>query len=311
MSITDYGVKAALGRKIAATPVSDGLAALAFRVDSELPAGSAEKLDFLGAVPALRQWVGARSPRKPLEHKFTVVLDKFEGTETLPLDWIHNDKTKQVNDRLGLLAARYNPQWVAARVAAKLNAGTSVLCFDTKAMFANDHSWGDSGTIDNLLTYNAATADTPTANEAASAIVEAVSAMQGYKDDRGEPVNENLSAITIVCPTGAIGAAVRQAVSEKNLDTGTGVRTNPVLGLGLTINVIVSPRITVQRMFVLNTSPDAMPLVFVENKADHSVSMKGPGSDFEHDHDAWEIGVKAVGEAAPGRFTDMTSTEFT
>jgi phage major head subunit gpT-like protein len=311
MAITDYGIKAALGRKIAATPASDGLARLAFRVESQLPAGSAEKLDFLGMVPALRKWVGARSPKKPIEYKFTVLLEKWEATALLPLDWVHNDKTMQVDGTLGQLALRYNPQWVAARIASQLNAGETNTTYDGAAIFSNSHSWGDSGTIDNLLTFAAATGTTPTANEAASAIVEAISALQGFKDDRGEPVNEGMTEVTIVCPTGAIGAAVTQAAKEKNLDTGTGVRTNPVLGLGLTVNVIVSARITVQRMFVINSSPDAVPFVFVENKADHSITMKASGSDFEHDEDAWEIGIKAVGEAAPGRFTDMTSTEFT
>lgn len=311
MAITDYGVKAALGRALESTPNSDLLANLAFKVQSQLPAGDGEKLDFLGMVPALREWVGARSAKKPLEHKATVVLKKFESTVQLPLDWINNDKTGLVQSQMSMLSQRYNPQWYGKRVATLINAAETGLAFDGIAFFASNHAWGDSGTIDNLLEYNASTADAPTANEAASAIVEAISAMQGFKDDRGEPVNENMSVVTIVAPTGAIGAAVTQAVKEKNLDTGTGVRTNPVLGLGLTINVLVSARITVQRMFCINSSPGAVPFVFIENTGEFKKTMKGPGSDFEHDNDAWEVGIKAVGEAGYGRFTDATNTQFT
>ena len=91
MAITDYGVKAALGRALETTPQSDKLANLAFKVQSQLPAGDGEKLDFLGMVPALREWVGARSAKKPLEHKYSVTLKKFESTVELPLDWINND----------------------------------------------------------------------------------------------------------------------------------------------------------------------------------------------------------------------------
>lgn len=311
MSITDYGVKAALGRALETTPQSDKLANLAFKVQSQLPAGDGEKLDFLGMVPALREWVGARSAKKPLEYKYQVTLKKFESTVELPLDWINNDKTGLVQSQMSMLAQRYNPQWYGKRVAALLNAGESGLGFDGKAFFADDHTWGDSGTIDNKLTYAAATGTTPTANEAASAIVAAVSAMQGFKDDRGEPINESMSAITIVAPTGDIGAAVMQAVKEKNLDTGTGVRTNPVLGLGLNIEVLISARITVARMFIVNSSPGAVPFVFIENTGEFKRTMKGPGSDFEHDNDAWQVGLKAVGEAGYGRFTDAVSTEFT
>lgn len=311
MAITDYGVKAALGRALESTPNSDALANLAFKVQSQLPAGDGEKLDFLGMVPALREWIGARSAKKPLEYKYNVVLKKFESTVQLPLDWINNDKTGLVQAQMTMLSQRYNPQWYGKRVAALLNNGETGTAFDSVAFFANTHSWGDSGTVDNLLTYNASTANAPTANEAASAIVEAVSALMGFLDDRGEPINEGMSNLTIVAPTGAIGAAVMQAVKEKNLDTGTGVRTNPVLGLGLTITPVVSARITVNRMFCINSSPGAVPFVFIENTGEFKRTMKGPGSDFEHDNDAWEVGLKAVGEAGYGRFTDATSTEFT
>jgi hypothetical protein len=311
MAITDYGVKAALGRALEQSPNSDKLANLAFKVQSQLPSGDGEKLDFLGMVPALREWAGPRSPKKPLEYRYSITLKKFESTVQLPLDWINNDKTGLVQSQMSMLAMRYNPQWYGKRIANLLNTGATATGFDGKSFFADDHTWGDSGTVDNLLAYNAATNDAPSANEAATAIVEAVSALMGFKDDRGEPINEAMSSLTIVAPTGAIGAAVLQAVKEKNLDTGTGVRTNPVLGLGLNIDVLVSARITVQRMFCVNSSPGAVPFVFIENTGEFKRTMKGPGSDFEHDNDAWEVGIKAVGEAGYGRFTDATSTQFT
>lgn len=311
MAITDYGVKAALGRALVATPQSDKLANLAFKVKSNLPAGDGEKLDFLGMVPALREWVGKRSAHKLNEFKYTVVLKKFESSVQIPLDWINNDKTDQVNRSMGMLATRYNPQWYGKRVANLLNTGETATGFDGLAFFATTHAWGDSGTISNKLTYPAATGVIPTANEMASAIVQAVATLQGYLDDRGEPLNENITKITVAVPPGDLAAAAIQACREKNLDTGTGVRTNPVLGLGLEIELVVSARITVQRMFVVNSSPDAVPFVFLENTGDFNRTMKGPGSDFEHDNDGWEVGIKAVGEAGYGRFTDAVSTQFT
>lgn len=313
MPITDYGVKAALGKAInATTPQSDKLAALAVYEPSELPAGSAEKFDFLGAVSAMREWIGARQPGKPIEYVYSVTLKKFEVSTVLPLDWINNDKSTQVQRRLTQMSARYMPQWPAKLIAGLINAGATDLCFDGKAFFANDHVWGDSGTIDNLLEFNAAVADAPTANEAADAIVAAVTSMSGYKDDKGEPINEGMTKITIVTKAGtAISSAVHLAITEKNLDTGTGVRSNPVMGLGLQIDHIASVRITVDRMICVNSSPEAVPFAFVENKTDHNRTMKGPGSDFEHDNDAWEVGIKAVGVAGYGLFVHANSTQFT
>jgi phage major head subunit gpT-like protein len=311
MPITDYGVNAAIGAGLVASqPVSDTLAMLARRYPTSLPAGAQEQLDFLGTVPALRQWIGPRLAKKPSAYSYVVPIDKFEGTIQLPLDWINNDKTGQVNERISDLMRRY-AQWPARLIAPLLNNGETGTPFDGQSFFSNTHSWGNSGTIDNLLTFAAATGTTPPASEAATAIVEAVTAMSGFLDDSGEPINEGMSSITIVTPTGAMGAAVRQAALLENLDTGTGVRDNPVLGLGLTIKVINSARITADRMFVINTSPGSIPFVFLENQQDRGVTQKASGSDFEHDMDAWEFGVKAVGAAGYGRFTDATSTQFT
>jgi phage major head subunit gpT-like protein len=310
--ITDYGVKGLIYKALAATPMSDRLAALARRVDSTLPAGSAEKLDFLGMVPALRRWVGSREAKKILAYKYTVTTDKYESTIDIPLDWINNDKTGQVSQSAGQLVTRYNPQWISARVAYLLNNAATLLCFDGKAFFADDHVWGDSGTIDNKLEYNGTTANAPTALEAALAIVASYNAMLAFKDDRGEPVNEGISKLALVVPAGGvIAAAVWQAVKQDRLDTGAGVLDNPVKGLGVAIEVVPSARYTQNRMLMINDSPDACPLAFVENKADFSLTSKAQGSDYAHDNDAWQYGIKAVGEAGFGRFVDATSTEFT
>src|SRR4051794_25520389 len=63
--ITDYGVKGLIDEAPAAPPESDKLATLAQRVDSALPAGSTELLDFIGMVPALREWTGGRNAKRP------------------------------------------------------------------------------------------------------------------------------------------------------------------------------------------------------------------------------------------------------
>lgn len=314
--ITDYGVKGLLYKALAATPQSDKIANLAQRVMSTLPAGAAEKLDFLGMVPALRRWVGNRSAKKPNEYHYTVTTDKFEGTIDLPMDWINNDKTGQVARAASQLVTRYNPQWAGARVANLINnssSGTLGLCFDGLSFINASHVWGDSGTINNAQTFGCASAGNPTANEAANAIVKAFQTLVAFKDDRGEPINENITKVAIVVPGGnaTIAAAVLQACTMPNLDTGTGVRVNPVMGLPVEFEVISSVRVTLtNRMHLYNVSPDAVPFAFLENKADFRLTSKAAGSDYEHDNDAWQYGVKAVGEAGYGRFTDVVEILF-
>lgn len=306
MSITDYGVKGILYKALADTPQSDLLANLARRVDSQLPAGTAEKLDFIGSVPALREWVGPRLAKQLLEHNYTITLKKFEATITIPLDWLNNDKTGHVQHAAGGLAKRYNPQWPAARIAALINNGESTACFDTQNFFDTDHVWGDSGTLDNDITFNASDYTNPTVYEAAQALVKAVNQFASFKDDRGEPINEDMTEVTVVVKAGTVlASALNLAITQANVDTGTGVVVNPVKGLPVAIKLIASTRITLADKFVVvNSSPNACPFVFMENKADFSLTMKGEGSDFEHDNDAREYGIKSVGEAGYGRFTD-------
>jgi len=305
MAITDYGVKGILHKALADTPNSDQIANLARRETSELPAGSQDKLDFLGMVPALREWIGKRSSSKPIEYNYTATLKKFERAVFLPLDWINNDKTGKVREAANGLAKRYM-QWPAAQVAALINAGESVNAFDGQFFFDTDHVWGASGTINNDLTFNATDHTNPTVFEAARSLVQAINQFSAFKDDQGEPLNEGMTEVTVLCAGGTnLAAALNLAISQPNVDTGTGVVSNPVKGLPVAIKFVSSTRITLADKFVVvNSSPDACPFVFLENRNDYGVTGKGAGSDFEHDNDGWEYGVKATGVAAYGRFTD-------
>lgn len=313
MAITDYGVKGFLAKALAATPKSDALALLAERVPSDLPAGSAEKLDFLGHVPALRKWEGKRSAKNLIPYNYTVTLDKFEATVDIKLDILNNDKTGIVQRRMGELSARYNPQWAGARVANLINLSESALCFDGKSFFATDHAWGDSGTLDNDITFGATDHTDPTAYECAKALVKAINQFQSFKDDQGQPINEGMSSVTVVCKAGTnLAAAMGLAVSESTLDTGTGVIANPVKGLQVSITFLPSTRITLTDKFaVVNTTPGACPFAFLENKADFAMSMKGVGGEYAHDEDAIQVGIKAVGEAGYGNFTDAVLCTLT
>lgn len=305
MAITDYGVKGILHKALADTPNTDQIAALARREDSGLPAGSSEKLDFLGTVPAMREWISKRSSTHPVEYNYQVTLKKFENTIFLPLDWINNDKTGKVREASNGLAKRYM-QWPAAQVAALINVGESTNAFDGQFFFDTDHVWGKSGTINNDLTFNAVDHTNPTVYEVAQALVRAVNAFSAFKDDQGEPLNEDITEVTVLVQAGTnLAAALNSAIQLPNVDTGAGVIANPVRGLPYTMKFVSSTRITLNdRFVVVNSSPNACPFVFLENKADYAVTGKGAGSDFEHDNDGWEYGIKANGAAAYGRFTD-------
>ena len=137
-------------------------------------------------------------------------------------------------------------------------------------------------------------------------MVQAVNQFHSFKDDQGEPINEDMTEVTVLVKGGtALAAALNLAIINTTVDTGTGVVANPVKGLSVGIKFVASTRITLTDSFaVINSTQNACPFVFFENKADYAVTGKGAGSDFEHDNDGWEYGVKSNGAAGYGRFTD-------
>jgi hypothetical protein len=316
--ITDYAVKALIGQGLRSksTPMSDAIDRLAVVVPSLLPAGSKEDLSFLGAIPAFRKWIGTREAKKVLQQLFSAALEKYENTVDIPLDWINNDKSNQVAEIAGGLATSKR-RWKTRLLFDLLNAagGTTLgSAFDTKAFYATDHVWGKS-TYDNTLAPVAATGTSPTANESADAIVAAIQRLYSFNDDQGEPINEDISELTLITGT-TIGAFLLQGAKEQRIDTGAGVRDNPVMGMlganNVKLNVIISPRYTVSAAFdLINTSAGACPLLFIENSGDGKPTSMAAGSDYEHTNDAWQYGLKAVGVAAFGRFTDAVRSTFT
>ena len=153
--ITDYQCKGILAKQIAATPDSTGLGTLAKDVDSELPEGSSERLDFLGETAPIREWIGDREPSTPIEYNFAIKNRKFEVTTNFPKAWVKGDKTGNVARSMQGLANR-NSQWRSKLVAALLNDGATgnlFRGFDGLPFFATNHAYGVS-TINNIVPWS-------------------------------------------------------------------------------------------------------------------------------------------------------------
>jgi phage major head subunit gpT-like protein len=79
-------------------------------------------------------------------------------------------------------------------------------CYDAQSFFSASHSFGDSGTQSNDVTFAAATGTTPTVAEFRDAFRAAVADLLAFKDDRGEniyqPTVGRLSDIDAACAAG-------------------------------------------------------------------------------------------------------------
>ena len=310
--ITRYEVQNWLRAELRGTPISNTLGALARSNPSELSEGQTEQLAWLGNVAPMRPHVGGLQPGRPVEFTYAIRNEKFSNGVSLPGSWWRNDKTGLARQRITQLAQRYQ-EWPGKLVAQLIEAGFTGLAHDGKAFFATDHAIGKSA-FSNLIQYDAAVAASPTANECSLAVARAIATMAGFLDDQGEPMNEGMSAVTIVCHT-SLGDVMEAALSARQLDTGTGSRDNTLAVNKVAKNLIVSPRFTglaaSNRIAVFRSDADATPFVMQENLTERRLEVLAESSDHYAKLDEVWAAMYAVGNAGYGNPQDAIAVTFT
>lgn len=265
-----------------------------------------EKYKIIGASPALREWIGGRSQKSLRTAGIDVVNKLFEATIDVAVSDLRRDKTGFIKMRIQQLVDRYNQHW-AKLISALRIAGVSTVCLDGQYFYSASHSWGDSGTLSNLLTSSnysdlaVVNKDNPTAIEMAKAVLKVVQHFYSLKDDQGEPANEDANRFLVQVPVN-MSAALIQALSSNFLSTGTGVVDNPALVAKKLFELVpsVNPRLSATDEFYVDRIDGAAKPFILQNETDYSLSAKAEGSDFEHDNDAHEYGIKVNRNAGYG-----------
>jgi len=279
-----------------------------------LEAGSDQEKEtyvILGASPAMREWLGNRSRKSLKTASVDVINKKFEATILVAVDDMRRDKTNFIQMRISELVTRANSHWAKLLTTLRL-AGTSTVCVDGKYFYAANHSWGSSGTYSNLLTssdYSAlAVTDrgNVTPDEMAKAILKVISHFFTINDDQGEPANEDANLFMVHVPV-AMMAAATEACASKFLSTGSGVRDNVLTNQDVQQNLFkvipqVNPRLTSGYDFYVDRIDSRAKPFILQSETGIQQSKKAEGSDFEHDTDMHEYGIKTnrnVGFALP------------
>jgi hypothetical protein len=167
-------------RSKAATPFYPRIATV---INSQ---GADEKYGWAGDFPAMREWLGERQFKELLMADYTLPNKLYESSLLIERTIWDDNRIGSALPSLQRLAdeATYQPDKL---LFTALVNGESTTCFDGQFFFDTDHSFGDSGTQDNDLTYAAATGTTPTAAEFRAAYNQAYAKMLSYKGDNGEP----------------------------------------------------------------------------------------------------------------------------
>lgn len=298
MGISGLGSRAIIGKFYETLEQSKDIV-WPFKIGMEMPSDQeSETYKWLGFSPMMREWIGGRHAKGLRENGITITNKRFEATLEFDVDDLRREKTGQVDVRIGEMADKVNAHW--ASLLTTLITGNG-LCYDGQNFFDTDHSEGSSGTQVNAVTsshvpaLNVTTAAAPTAEEMAKAILGCIQYQYSYKDDQGEPMNENARKFLIMVPVNLWGPAV-QAMASNFLSTGSGVIDNPLKlqAAALDISVEVNPRLTTTTVFyVFRMDGRAKPFI-LQNEEDVKMSVIGEGSELEFNENVHRYGVKAL-----------------
>lgn len=248
-----------------------------------------ETYKWLGMAPAMREWIGGRQAKGFREDGVTIINKKYESTMEVLCDEIRRDKTGQVMLRVAEQARRANAHW-GSLLSSLIVAGSSSACYDGHNFFDTDHSEGDSGTQDNDLTGAAATGTQPTAAEAEAALMSCVAAILGFKDDVGEPQNEDAKEFLVMVPP----VYLAPFATVLNCEFVAAGQSNVVRNIqGFNFSLEVNPRLTAtDRFYIFRTDAETKALIRQE-EVPVTVAAVAEGSELEFNEDKHHYGISA------------------
>jgi len=267
---------------------------------------ASETYPWLGMPPALREWLGGRNAKGFSTNAVEIKNKHFEATIEIALKDLRRDKTGQIKARLAEFAQRGQSHF-ASLLSTLIVNGPSAVCYDGQYFFDTDHSEGASGTLDNDITTDISalpvsvhgTVTAPSKEEMLQAITASISQFFTFKDDQGEPINEDAKSFLVMVPVG-LAPAARSALSGLN-DIGAGMFTLD----GFNVNLVVNPRLTsggwTDEFVTFRTDGSIKPLIRQEETAP-TIKMKDETSEYAFDNDAIQIGVDTWRNVGYGRW---------
>jgi phage major head subunit gpT-like protein len=262
--------------------------------------------------PVMREWIGGRLAKGFSENGITIVNKHYEATLEVLRSEQRRDKTGQVMVRIAELARRTNAHW-ASLLTTLIQNGESTACYDGQFFFDTDHSEGDSGTQDNDITSNVGTTTAPTAAEAEAAVLAAAQQIISFKDNVGEPMNEDASSFLVMVPVpfmAPFASALNNPIIENA--TGTGSRTNTLTNLGgFSFQLAVNPRLTWTTKFAVFRTDSSTKAFIRQTEEDVRMEAIAEGSEEEFKNDRHLYGVSAWRNVGYGFWQDACLVTLT
>lgn len=275
----------------------------------------AETYAWLGMVPGLREWVGGRQARGFRDNGIEIRNRHFEATLEVLVKEMRRDKTGQVMVRIGELARRTNSHWASLLSTLILN-GPSTVCYDGQFFFDTDHLEGDSGSqsndievdISGLPTSVHGVVTAPSVEEMQFAIVAGIQKILTFKDDVGEPMNEDARSFLVMTPVSLMQPAVnaislkgdaRQFASQSGFDA--------LKEIGVNIRAVANPRLDTGGWtdeFAVFRTDSATKAFIRQEETEVALKAIAEGSELEFKEDKHHYGVDTWRNVGYGLWQD-------
>lgn len=147
--------------------------------------GADEEYGGIGSLPGVREWLSDRQFKELRGSRFTIANKHWENSALIKKTDIADGRVVSYGPILAELGneAAYHPDELTISL---IEAGESTACVDGQYFYDTDHSFGDSGTNNNDLTYNASDHTAVTAAEFNAAFHQALTTMLGFTRDNGK-----------------------------------------------------------------------------------------------------------------------------
>jgi len=235
--------------------------------------GYDEEYAILGAIPVIREWVGARDFRELAASNWTLVNQLFESSVQIKrTDW-DDDRINLYGIPIEQMGKRFgnHPNKLLFEL---MEAGSSSICFDGQCFYDDDHTWEESGTQSNKVTQTVADITAITASEVKAGFNAAVVKLASFTDSAGELINDD-----IMTPEQQVAVAanpvLRQALEDAlTVKLGSNGGDNVVIARP---NIATSARITsTVKMHVFKTDDPVKPFIF-QRRSPVQKQIKGIG----------------------------------
>lgn len=258
-----------------------------------------ETYPFLGQSPAMREWIGGRHAKGLSGNSLQIANKDYEATLDIEIKDLRRDKTGQIQARVSEFVDRSISHWASLLSTLIINA-PSTTCYDGQYYFDTDHTEGGSGTQSNDISVTLSTLPTavagsttaPSVEEMQQCILKGISQILSFKDNQGEPMNENASQFLVMVPVSLYLTAMT-AVKAASATSALNNNMNPALIEGLQISVQMNPRLTWTDSFAVFRTDSPIKGLIRQTEFDGGIKMKDENSEYAFDNRAIQIGIEA------------------